>query len=460
MTSVQKDAAATGVNVQTLLNEHPFSGFQWVIFALCFLIVLLDGFDTAAIGYIAPSLIGEWGVSKPALAPVLSAALFGLAAGALFSGPLADRLGRKTVLVGSVAVFAVSCLASGFSPDIWTLAVLRFVTGLGLGAAMPNAVTLMSEYCPDSRRATLTNAMFCGFPLGAAFGGFLAAWMIPHFGWRSVLILGGAAPLLLLVALVVLLPESVRHMVANNYPAERIRKVLSRIAGDAVQGVQRFVMTESKPQPESQASSGMGVVLSREYRVGSIMLWIAYFMGLVIFYALMNWMPVLFREAGLDPKTGTLVAALFPLGGVGAVLFGWLMDRFNANRIIAIGYALTAASIWWIGQTAGHLGWLVVAVFLAGTIMNTAQSSMPALAAAYYPTRGRATGVAWMLGIGRFGGIAGSFLVAELSARQLGFSEIFAVVAIPGVIAMAALIIKQYSSPEPQGGAAPAAPLH
>src|SRR5260221_2260854 len=107
MTSVQKDAAATGVNVQTLLNEHPFSGFQWVIFALCFLIVLLDGFDTAAIGYIAPSLIGEWGVSKPALAPVLSAALFGLAAGALFSGPLADRLGRKTVLVGSVAVFAV-----------------------------------------------------------------------------------------------------------------------------------------------------------------------------------------------------------------------------------------------------------------------------------------------------------------------------------------------------------------
>ncbi len=460
MTSVQKDAAATGVNVQTLLNEHPFSGFQWVIFALCFLIVLLDGFDTAAIGYIAPSLIGEWGVSKPALAPVLSAALFGLAAGALFSGPLADRLGRKTVLVGSVAVFAVSCLASGFSPDIWTLAMLRFVTGLGLGAAMPNAVTLMSEYCPDSRRATLTNAMFCGFPLGAAFGGFLAAWMIPHFGWRSVLILGGAAPLLLLVALIVLLPESVRHMVANNYPAERIRKVLARIAGDAVQGVQRFVMTESKPQPESRASSGMGVVLSRQYRVGSVMLWIAYFMGLVIFYALMNWMPVLFKEAGLDPKTGTLVAALFPLGGVGAVLFGWLMDRFNANRIIAIGYALTAASIWWIGQTAGHLGWLVVAVFLAGTIMNTAQSSMPALAAAYYPTRGRATGVAWMLGIGRFGGIAGSFLVAELSARQLGFSEIFAVVAIPGVIAMAALIIKQYSSPEPQGGAAPAAPLH
>ena len=254
---------------------------------------------------------------------------------------------------------------------------------------MPNAVTLMSEYCPENRRATITNAMFCGFPLGAAFGGFLAAWMIPHFGWRSVLHLGGIAPLVLLVLLVLLLPESVRYMVGKGYSADRIRKPLARIAGNAVQHVQKFVMTENKAAVEGK--SGMGVVLSKQYAVGTVMLWIAYFMGLVIFYALMNWMPVLFKEGGLDPKTATLVAALFPLGGVGAVFFGWLMDRFNANRIIAVGYALTAVSIWWIGQEAGSLGWLVVSVFVAGTIMNTAQSSMPALAAAFYPTSGRAT---------------------------------------------------------------------
>jgi AAHS family 4-hydroxybenzoate transporter-like MFS transporter len=193
------------------------------------------------------------------------------------------------------------------------------------------------------------------------------------------------------------------------------------------------------------------VVLSAPYRVGSVMMWLAYFMGLVIFYALINWMPILFRDAGLEPKTGALVAALFPLGGVGAVFFGWLMDHFNATRIIAVGYALTAVAIWWIGQTAGNLGWLVVSVFLAGTIMNTAQSSMPALAAAFYPTRGRATGVAWMLGIGRFGGIAGSFLVAELSARHLGFSEIFSVVAVAGLVATGALIVKEVFSPKPHG---------
>ena len=130
------------------------------------------------------------------------------------------------------------------------------------------------------------------------------------------------------------------------------------------------------------------------------------------------------------------------------MLFGWLMDRYNANKIIAVGYALTAVSIYAIGQCAGNLGALVVVVFVAGAIMNTAQSSMPALAAYFYPTAGRATGVAWMLGIGRFGGIAGSFLVAELARRQLGFESIFAIVAVPGAVAALALVVKQLTHPE------------
>ena len=433
------------VDVQTFLNENRFSTFQWCIFALCFLIVLADGFDTAAIGFIAPSLIKEWGVARPALGPVLSAALFGLAAGALASGPVADRVGRKAVLVTSVLVFGLACVGSAFSASLEQLTALRFVTGLGLGAAMPNAVTLMSEYCPDRLRATLTNAMFCGFPLGAAFGGFLAAWMIPQFGWRSVLLLGGIAPLALAAVMLLQLPESVRHMVAKSQPVERIRAALGRISSSAAQAAS-FTLSESRPAVAGR--SGAGVVLSRQYVVGSVMLWIAYFMGLVIFYALINWMPILFKDAGVEPRAATLISALFPLGGCGAILFGWLMDRFNANRIIAIGFVVTAALVFAIGRAAGDVGGLVVIVFLAGAFMNTAQSSLPALAAAFYPTAGRATGVSWMLGFGRFGGIAGSFLVAELSRRQFGFAGIFTVVAIPGLIAAAALFVKQWVHPQ------------
>ena len=437
------------MDVQTFFNRNRFSGMQWLTFALCFLVVLLDGFDTAAIGYIAPSLIKEWGVTKPALAPVLSAALFVLAAGALLAGPLADRLGRKRVLTGSVLLFGVACLASAYSRDLTELSVLRFITGVGLGAAMPTAVTLTSEYCPEQRRSLLTNAMFCGFPLGAAFGGFLASWMIPHWGWRSVLELGGYVPLALGVLMLVLLPESVRYLISRNAPVERVQAILRRVSASADQ-VRRFVLSETRP--DAGARQGLGVVFSPEYRVGTLMLWVGYFMGLVVFYALINWMPVLFAEVGLAPQHATLISALFPLGGVGAVFFGWLMDRFNANRIIALGYALTAVSIYAIGQAAGNVGTLVVVVFVAGTIMNTAQSSMPALAAAFYPTSGRATGVSWMLGVGRLGGIAGSFLVAQLSALHLGFSQIFAVVAVPGLIAMAALLVKQASHPDDGGG--------
>ena len=435
---------ARNVDVQSFLNEHPFSPFQWMVFALCFCVVLMDGFDTAAIGYIAPSLVAEWGVERAALAPVLSAALFGLAFGALSAGPLADRFGRRKVLIAAVALFGFACSASAFSAGLTELVALRFVTGLGLGAAMPNAVTLISEYCPNGRRATLTNAMFCGFPLGAAFGGFLAAWMIPHFGWRSVLVLGGAMPLVLALLLLAFLPESVRYMVAQGNTADRIRAVLRRVSVEAVHATS-FELHEAAPSP---SGSGIATVVSRPYLVGTLMLWLAYFMGLMIFYALINWMPTLLKDAGMAQSTASLVSALFPLGGLGAVLSGWLMDRFNANLVVAACFALTAAAIYAVGQSVGDLGLLMVVMLVGGTLMNTAQSSLPSLAAAFYPTAGRATGIAWMLGIGRFGGIAGSFLVGELSRRHLDFTSIFTIVAIPGFVAAVALLIKQQVHPE------------
>ncbi len=446
------------IDVQDFLNEQPFSAYQWLVFVICLSVVLLDGFDTAAIGYIAPSLLGEWNLTKPDLAPVLSAALFGLAGGALLAGPLADKFGRRMVLVASLVVMGAASLVAAKAGDLNALVIWRFVTGIGLGAAMPNAVTLVSEYSPSQNRALITNTMFCGFPLGAAFGGFLAAWMIPQFGWRSVLILGGVAPLVLAALMVFVLPESARFMVAHNYAVERIRAVMTRISSAAANATS-FVMHEPLPSGEVDNKRGLVLVFSSQYIIGTLMLWIAYFMGLVIFYGLINWMPILFKESGVPAQQATLIAALFPLGGFGAIFFGWLMDRYNANIIIVAGYALTALAVYLIGQAVGNVGFLVLSVFVAGILMNTAQSSMPALAAAFYPTRGRASGVSWMLGIGRFGGIAGSFLVAELSRRHFGLNEVFFIVAIPGIIAAIAVVIKQLVHPETRHGPIPVEPL-
>ncbi|UDM52504.1 aromatic acid/H+ symport family MFS transporter [Cupriavidus sp. MP-37] len=429
-------------DVQALIDGQRFTGYQWRILVLCFLVVAVDGFDTAAIGYIAPALVQDWGIEKSALGPVMSAALFGLAFGAIVAGPMADRIGRKKVLVLSVLFFGACSLATAFAPTLGWLTVLRFLTGLGLGAAMPNAVTLTAEFAPQRRRAVLVNTMFCGFPLGAAAGGFVAAAMIPHFGWHSVLLLGGIVPLALALLLVVLLPESVRYMVVRNYPADQIRQLLRRVSGVDVGEAHAFIIGEQAPATRS----AIGTVLAPGYRLGSAMLWCTYFMGLVIFYLLTSWMPTLMKDAGFSIQHASLLTALFPLGGgIGTIAAGWFMDRCNPNKVIAITYAATGVLIYAVGHGTGNQVLLGVLIFLAGTAMNGAQSSMPALAAAFYPTQGRATGVAWMLGIGRFGGIAGALLGAELLRLQLGFDTIFTLLTVPAFVAAGALVVKHFS---------------
>ncbi|WP_042693107.1 MFS transporter [Azospirillum sp. B506] len=438
------------IDIQGFLNAHPFSRRQIGIVLLCLCTVLLDGYDTAAIAFIAPSLLTEWGLQRPDLAPVLSAALFGLVMGSLTAGPLSDRIGRRPVLIVAVLIMGAACLASAFAGDLATLIAWRFVTGIALGAAMPTALTLVSEYSPSRCRALTTNLVFCGFPLGAALGGVLAAWIIPAFGWRTVLLAGGAAPLLLALVLLLRLPESPRFAVTRAKPVEQIRKLLTPISTAAADAT-RFVVAETAAAGGSRGA--IRLVLSRGFILGTLMLWIAYFMGLAIFYAMINWMPVLFRDAGLAPAAAALVASLFPLGGIGSLFSGVLMDRFDGNRIVAIFFALTGLAFIVIGQIAGQVGMLTVAVLVTGALMNTAQSSLGALAAAYYPTQARATGIAWMMGLGRFGGIAGSFLVAWLAGWQLSFSGILSALAMPAFLAAAALWLKQMAGvPHPSPG--------
>ncbi|MCP1772124.1 AAHS family 4-hydroxybenzoate transporter-like MFS transporter [Neisseria perflava] len=434
--------AGRTLNVQDFLNQNRFSPYQWLIFAICFLIAFFDGMDTAAIGYIAPSLLDDWGLEKKQLAPVLSAALFGLAIGAVSFGPVADKIGRKVVLTFSVILFSATCVASAFTENLMQMTVLRFITGLGLGAAMPNAVTLLAEYCPDKKRSLIVNTMYCGFPVGAAAGGFFASWLIPAYGWRTALMWCGLLPLILGFFMIFLLPRSAAYMVVKKYPQERIRKILNRINPRADLSRTEFVVTEKKAA--DSAANPMALVLGKELRAGSILLWICYFMGLIIFYAMINWMPVLFKEANMPPTLGPKIAGLFALGGLGAIASGWLMSRYNGNKLIALISFLTAVSVAFIGWSLGHSLWMLIFVVLfAGIMQNTAQTSLPALAAQFYPTACRTTGVSWMLGIGRMGAIAGTFLTGQLLAWKLDFVTIFVILAIPSLILTVCLLIKQ-----------------
>lgn len=219
-------------DLQALIDAAPVGKMQWRVIICCFLVVMLDGFDTAAIGFIAPDIRTHWQLSASELAPLFGAGLLGLTAGALLCGPLADRFGRKRVIELCVALFGALSLLSAFSPDIETLVLLRFLTGLGLGGAMPNTITMTSEYLPARRRGALVTLMFCGFTLGSAMGGIVSAQLVPLIGWHGILALGGILPLMLFFGLLFALPESPRWQVRRQLPQAVVARTVSAITGE------------------------------------------------------------------------------------------------------------------------------------------------------------------------------------------------------------------------------------
>lgn len=440
MTSQAHVPVAGTLDVQRFINAQPLSAYQWRVVLLCFLIVFLDGLDTAAMGFIAPALTQEWGIDRASLGPVMSAALIGMVFGALGSGPLADRFGRKLVLVGAVFLFGLFSLFSAFSANVDQLLVLRFLTGLGLGAAMPNATTLLSEYTPERLKSLLVTSMFCGFNLGMAGGGFVSAKLIPAFGWHSLLLIGGLLPLLLTLVLLLWLPESARYLVVRNKGDERVRRVLAPIAPSEVAVVSGFSVPE---QQTVQSRNVFRVIFSGTYSAGTLLLWLTYFMGLVIVYLLTSWLPTLLRDSGASLEQAASIGALFQLGGVlSAVGVGWAMDRFDPHRVIGVFYLLAGVFAWLVGQSLGQMTLLATLVLVAGMCINGAQSAMPSLAARFYPTQGRATGVSWMLGIGRFGAILGAWIGATLLGLGWNFEQVLTALVLPAALATAAVLVK------------------
>src|SRR5437588_6444233 len=231
--AISQGSGAPVIDVADFIDQQPVGGFQVKLLLTCAAVLFLACGATHAIGYVAPSIDKEWGMTRGALGPVFSAGLFGLMIGALLFGPLADRVGRKKIIILSTLAFGIGTLVTGFVQDVNTLLAIRFLTGLGLGGAMPNAIAMTSEFNPRRRRATMVMIMFCGFSVGAALGGLLAAALIPQFGWRSVFVVGGLAPLVLAPVLALRLPESVRFLALTGHANDRVAGLLRLISPTA-----------------------------------------------------------------------------------------------------------------------------------------------------------------------------------------------------------------------------------
>ncbi|BBV77884.1 4-hydroxybenzoate transporter PcaK [Raoultella planticola] len=432
MTQIQR------LDVRELINNNPLSRFQKLVVFLGFCVIALDGFDIAIMGFIAPTLKHEWGVTNYELGFVISAALIGLALGALLSGPLADWLGRKKIIVNSVFFFGFWTIVTAFSQNIEQMIFFRFMTGLGLGAAMPNIGTLVSEYAPERRRSFLITVIFCGFTFGAAAGGFSASWLIPRFGWHSLMALGGILPLLFAPLLIWLLPESVRFLVVKRAPAARIRAILQRLYPGQIADNAEFTLPA---QPVN--ANAMRLVLSRQYRLGSLMLWLVYFMGLFLVYILGSWLPTLVKEVGLTVSQAAVMTAIYQAGGtIGSLFAGWLMDRINPHRALGLIYAIGGLFTMAIGYAAASFALLCLLAFVSGACLNGANTGMNALSARYYPTQARATGSSWMHGVGRMGAILSAFAGAEMMALNLSFESVFLILGIPAAFTVVGLVVK------------------
>ncbi len=433
------------LDVSSLLDQEKISRFQKLAIFLCASILFLDGFDAQAIGYVAPALLEAHIVTPIQLGPVFSASLIGLMAGALLLAPLADRLGRRPVLIASTVVFGAVSLATAWASGLNELLCLRFLTGIGLGGCMPNAVALISEYSPARQRGFLVSAAFAGFTLGSMVGGVVCAQAVPAHGWQGVFVMGGVLPLLLVPILFFCLPESIRYLVSRQKGPEHVSRIVHRMRPELeVDSDTQFVVRD-----ETAAKSSVWQLLTRERAKRTTLLWIIFFMSLLDIYLLVNWLPTIIEASGESMRTAIFIGTALQLGGfVGAFPLGYLLDRKGASLTIGVSYLLGALSVVLIGVfSSTSILLTALAVFVAGFAIIGGQGVANAAASMAYPTEIRSTGVGWALGVGRIGSIVGPLLGGMLRSMDVAPRVIFFLCAIPAVIAaLAAIALGSHST--------------
>jgi MFS transporter, AAHS family, 4-hydroxybenzoate transporter len=417
------------------IDGQPLSRFQLLVALACGALIFMDGFDAQVMGFVAPALIDQMHITRAAFGPVVSIGLVGMMVGGLAGGPLADRFGRKPVLVGCSFAFGLFSLLTTTAHSLESLAALRLLTGLGLGGAMPNSIALTSEYMPARLRATAITTMFVGMPLGGALGGFIAAALIPRFGWQSVFVVGGIFPLLIGTWVLATLPESIRFLMVKGNEQERINRLLSRIAPERAAHVELFGAAGE------QRLRGFIVkqLFTGNRGTVTLLLWITFFTNLLALFFLLSWLPTLMHDSGITVQAAILVTTLAQIGNaIGGVVLGRLIDWRSSFKILGWTYLAAAACMFLIGEAGRSLGQLIPLVLAAGFCTGGGQTAANALTAEFYPTAMRSTGVGWALGIGRIGSVVGPTLGGMLLTGGVATRQIFWMAALPVLIATVA----------------------
>jgi AAHS family 4-hydroxybenzoate transporter-like MFS transporter len=430
--------------VQAFVDAQPLTRHHLRIFTLCALCLIFDGFDAQAMGYVAPALRESLHLPAASLGPIFSASLLGMLIGALALGMLADRIGRRPVLIVALAFCGATMGVTAGAHTVQQLLAVRFMTGLGLGTLLPTALAVTSEFSPVRYRATVVMLMSLGFVSGAGVGGALASWVIPVFGWQAVFLLAGGASLLGALALLLLMPESIQFLAATEAaPYERTTRVARALSGDATLSGLNWFNERSTHAAASAGEARLSRLFTQGYALTTFSLWLLNFANLLDLYFLSNWLPTLLKQAGLPLKIAVIASAVLQAGGIPAtVALGFWAKRAELRRLLLANFIVGALGMAIIGiAVKSSVPLLFVAIFVSGFCVVGGQSGVNALGAQCYPAGVRSTGMGWASGVGRLGSVAGPIVGGALLALGWGVRPVFFGAALAGALSAVAVLL-------------------
>lgn len=420
------------VDVSRFVDEQKVGAFHVKLLILSFFIALFDGYDIGAAAFAAPSWIKAWGIaSRAALAPVLAASLLGILFGAPILGFVGDLLGRKKAIIASCLIFGGFTLIGAWANSLEAMWYLRFLAGIGIGGLLPNLIALNAEFAPRRFRATMIILMFTGITFGGSVPGAVAAWLVPHYGWPILFVIGGVAPIAMALVAYVALPESIKYLTVQRRWPQVARTLAAMQPGIAVGPDTRFVLADEQHaarfSPKLLFSDGLGAITP--------LLWVLFVLNLMGFYFLASWNPTLLAGANVSESLAAIGTALFQIGGtIGGLTLSRPIDR-KGFLPVTILFALAVpviASVGYVGKLSPVL--LMLVLLLGGFCVLGLQFGLNAASAMIYPTAVRSNGSGWAFGIGRFGSVAGPYIGGYLIAQRVPIEQLYLLAAIPFAI--------------------------
>lgn len=420
-----------GASLRSEIDKRPLSRFQGMLVAAGFVFLVMDGYDVQIVGYIAPVLTQLWHLHPGAFGSIFGAGLIGLTIGTLICGPVADRIGCRPVLIGCTILYGVATLVTTQVTSFDALLVMRFITGLGLGGAMPVTIAVVSDYSPTRVRLQMVAITTAGFAIGSLVGALVAAATVERFGWTSVFFIGGVMPLLLLPMLVYWFPESLPRLLSDARFQNELDRVVEKLAPGLSLSQSRVLESRKKKFP-------VIVLFDKGQTLHTLLIWTIAFCNLLLLYFFVNWIPTVVHGAGLPLRAANETAAVFQIFGiVGGLVVNYYSDRSGKSHILmSLAFIGAAVCCVLFDQVDTKSFTLILACAAAsGFFVMGGLGGIIAYSGTHYSPEVRATGVSWALGIGRFGSILGPIFGGLLLSAQTGTDLLFTFFAAPAALA-------------------------